>query len=313
MLQKLCPGKNLFAPIPFSNSQNAPFVPYNSCWISKHLQSSSVTWSDLQHGDTVQMYDGLSDASVLLHTQLLWRHTVCCPGLSQIRQPLFPDRWTVQLERGVTVLVLAVIPTDPASWDVVGICASCCTTGQAHFRSFLRFSESSLKGIAPADKQGCEAGKTWMEGLYSGKCISFQVPQRCKFCGRHEAKRELAYEITNLSTTAVKKESATTNSKLKPNPKRNSTTKPPPKQKPKPKPKPKPKSKGHKNDSQPSKKPKKEETGSWTVREEADLVQRLLAALQQTTGQKNNRKSPLKCKRGQGEKSENTEEKKRKG
>ena len=114
-------------------------MPDDSCWISKHLRLSSVTWSDLQHSDTVQMYDGLSDASVLLHTQFLWRPTVCCPGLSRKGQPLFPPRWTVQLERGVTVLVLAVIPTNPASWDVVGVCASCCTEGQADFRSLLRF------------------------------------------------------------------------------------------------------------------------------------------------------------------------------
>ena len=115
MLPKLFPGINFFAAVPFSNSQNAPLVPDDSCWISKLLRPSSVTWSDLQHGDTVQMYDGLSDASVLLHTQLLWRPTVRCPGLSRKGQPLFPGRWTVQLERGVTVLVLAVIPTNPAS------------------------------------------------------------------------------------------------------------------------------------------------------------------------------------------------------
>ena len=214
-LPKLCRGINFFAAIPFSNSQNAPFVPEDSCWISKHLQPSIVTWGDLQHGDTVQMYDGLSDASVLLHTQLVWRPTVHCPGLSRKGQPLFPGRWTVQLERGVTVLVLAVIPTNPGSPDVVGACASCCTAGQADFRSPLWLSESSLREIAPADKQGCEAGKTWMEGLYSGQCIFFQVPQRGQSCGPHQAKRELAYEesrprthlpeMTNLSTTAVKK------------------------------------------------------------------------------------------------------------
>ena len=90
MLPKLCPGINFFAVIPLSNSQNAPFVPDDSCWISKHLHPSSVTWSDLQHGDTVQMYDGLRIASVLLHTQLLWRPTVRCPGLSRKGQPLFP-------------------------------------------------------------------------------------------------------------------------------------------------------------------------------------------------------------------------------
>ena len=150
-----------------------------------------------------------------------------------------------------------MIPTNPASWDVVGVCAFCCTAGQADFRSLLRFSESSLREIALADKQGCEAGETWMEGLYSGQCICFQFPQRCQPCGPHQAKRELAYEdsrrstrlpeITNLSTTAVKKESVTTNGKPKPNPKQNSTAKPAPKPKPKPKPKPNPK--GHKNNS----------------------------------------------------------------
>ena len=134
MLPESCPGINFFAAIPFSNSQNAPFVPDDSCWITKHLRRSSVTWSDLQHGDTVQMYDGLSNASVLLHTQLLWRSTVCCSGLSQKGQFLFPGRWTVQLERGVTVLVLAVVTTNPASWDVIGVCASCCTAVQADFR-----------------------------------------------------------------------------------------------------------------------------------------------------------------------------------
>ena len=51
-----------------------------------------MTWSDLQHGDSVQMYDGVSDVSVLLHTQLLWRPTVGCPGLSRKEQPLFPGR-----------------------------------------------------------------------------------------------------------------------------------------------------------------------------------------------------------------------------
>ena len=231
MRRKLCPGINFFAAIPFSNSQNAPFVPDDSCWISKRLWPSSVTWSDLQRSDTVQMYDALSDASVLLHTQLLWRPTLCSPGQSRNGQPLFPGRGTFQLERGGTVLVLAVIPSNPAFWDVVGVCASCCTAGQADFRSLLPFSESSLREIAPADKQGCEAGKTWMEGLYSGQCIHFQVPQRCQSCGPHQAKRELAYEeswrstripeITNLSTTAVKNESVTTNGKPKPNPKRN--------------------------------------------------------------------------------------------
>ena len=220
-----------------------------------------MTWSDLQHSDTVQMHDGLSHASVLLHTQLFWRPTVRCAGLSQKGQPLFPGRWTVLLERGVTVVVFAVIPTNPASWDVVGVCASCCTTAQADFRSLLRFSESCLREIAPADKQGCEAEKTWTEGLYSGQCIYFQVPQRCQSYGPHQAKRELSYEesrrttclpeITNLSTTAVKKEEVTTNGKPKLNPTRISTAKPPPKVKPKPK--PKSKRKGHKNDSPPSK------------------------------------------------------------
>ena len=93
----------------------------------------------------------------------------------------------------------------------------------------------------------------------------FQVPQRCQSCGPHQAKCELPYEesrrstrlpeITNLSTTAVKKESVTTNGKPNPNPKRNSTTNPAPNRKPKPKPKPKTKPKGHKNDSPPGKKP----------------------------------------------------------
>ena len=96
MLTKLCPGIIFFAAIPFSNSQNAPNMPEDSCWISKHLRPSSVTWGDLQHCDTVQMYDGLSDASVLLYTQLLWRPTVRCPGLSQKGQPPFPGRSTVQ-------------------------------------------------------------------------------------------------------------------------------------------------------------------------------------------------------------------------
>ena len=142
-----------------------------------------------------------------------------CPGLSRKGQFLFPGRWTVQLERGVTVLVLAVIPTNPSSWDVVSVCAFCCTAEQADFRSLLRFPESSVREIALTDKQGCEAGKTWMEGLYSGQCIYFQFPQRCQSCGPHQAKRELAYEdsrrstrlpeITNLSTTAVTKESVT--------------------------------------------------------------------------------------------------------
>ena len=264
MLPKLCPGTFFFAAIPFSNLQNTPFVPHNSCWISRHLRPSSLTCSDLQHGDTVQMYDSISDASVLLHTQLLWRPTVRCPGLSRKGQPLFPGRWTLQLERGVTVLVLAVIPTNAAFWDVVGVCASCCTAGQADFRSLLRFSESSLREIAPADKQGCEAGKTWMEGLYSGQGIEFEVPQRCQSCGPHQAKHELAYEesrqstrlleIINLSTIAVRKDSVTTNGKRKPNPKQNPTAKPQPKPTPKQKPKPKPK--GHKNDSPPSKVPK---------------------------------------------------------
>ena len=169
MLPKLCPGINLFAAIPFSNPGNAPFVPDDSCWISKYLRPSVVTSSNLQRGDTVQMYEGLSDASVLLHTQFLWRPTVRCPGLSQKGQPLFPGRWTVQLERGVTVLVLVVIPTNRASWDVVGVCALCCTAWQADFRSLVRFSESSLREISPADKQGCEAGKIWMECLCSGQ------------------------------------------------------------------------------------------------------------------------------------------------
>ena len=82
MLPKLSPGIIFLAAIPFWNSQNAPFVPDDSCCISKHLHLSSVTCSDLQHGDTVQLYDGLNNASFLLHTQLLWRPTVCCPGLS---------------------------------------------------------------------------------------------------------------------------------------------------------------------------------------------------------------------------------------
>ena len=192
-------------------------------------------------------------------------------GLSRKGEPLFPGRWTVQLERGVTVLVLAVIPTNPASWDVFGVCAFCCTAGQADFRSLLRFSESSLREIALADKQGCEAGKTLMEGLYSGQCIYFQFPQRCQSCGPHEAKRQLAYEdsrrrtgppeITNLSTTAVKKKSVTTNGKPKPNPKRNSTAKPPPKPKPKQKPKPNPKGK---KKQQPTKQTAKEgRDGQW--------------------------------------------------
>ena len=220
MLPKICRGIKFFAAVPFSNSQNAPFVPDSRCWISNHLRPSSVTLSDLQHADTVQMYDGLSDASVLLHTQVLWSPVVRCPGLSRKGQPLFPGRWTVQLERGVTALVLAVIPTNPASWDVFGVCAFCCTAGQADFRSLLRFSESSLREVALADKQCCEAGKTCMEGLYSGQCIYFQFPQRCQSCCPHQAKREGAYEdsqqsthlpqITNLSTTAVKKESVTT-------------------------------------------------------------------------------------------------------
>ena len=212
-----------------------------------------------------------------------------------------------------------MVPTSPASWDFDAVCASCCTAGPVDFRSSLRFSESSLREITLADKQGCEAGKTWMEGLYSGQCISFQVPQRCQLCRPDLAKRELAYEesrrstplseITKLSTTALKAESVTTNGKPKPNPKRNSTTKPPPKSKLKPKPKPKPTPKGDTNDSPPSKKPKKEETGSGTVKGEADLVQRLLAARQQTTQQQNNRKGPLKRKRGQDENSENTRKK----
>ena len=220
-----------------------------------------MTWGDLQHGDAVQMHDGLSHASGLLHTQLFWRPTVRCPGLSRRGQPLFPGRWTVQLERGVTVVVLPVIPTNPASRDVVGVCASCCAAGQADFRSLLRFSESSLREIAPADKQGCEAEKTWTQGLYSGQCIYFEVSKRCQSCGPHQAKRELAYEesrrstrlpeITNLSTTAVKKESVTTNGKPKLNSKWISTAKPPPKVKQKLK--RKSKRKGHKNDSPPSK------------------------------------------------------------
>ena len=70
-----------------------------------------------------------------------------------------------------------------------------------------------------------------MECLYSGQCIYLQVFQRCQSCGPHQAKRELAYEesrrstglseITNLSTTAVKKKSVTTDGKPKPNPKQN--------------------------------------------------------------------------------------------
>ena len=134
-----------------------------------------------------------------------------------------------------------------------------------------------------------------MEGLYSGQCIYFQVPQRCQSCGPHQAKRKLAYEDSRQSTRlpeitnrTVKTESVTTNGKPKQNLKRNSTAKPPPKLKPKPKPKPKPK--GHKNDSPPSSKPKKEETGGGTVKEEANLAQRLLAALQQTTREQNNQK-----------------------
>ena len=123
MLPKLRPGIHFFAAVQFSNSQNAPFVPNDSCCISKHLQPSNVTWSDLQHGGTVQMYDGLSDASVLLHTQLLWRPTVRCPGLSRRGQPLFPGRWTVHLERGFTVLVLAVIPANPG---FLGCCRRLC-------------------------------------------------------------------------------------------------------------------------------------------------------------------------------------------
>ena len=98
ILPKLCPGIDFFAAIPFSNSQNATFVLDDSCWIGKYLGLSSVTWSDLQHGDTVQMYDGLSDPLVLLHTKLLWRPTVRCPGPSRKGQPLYPGRWTVQLD-----------------------------------------------------------------------------------------------------------------------------------------------------------------------------------------------------------------------
>ena len=138
--------------------------------------------------------------------------------------------------------------------------------------------------------------------------------RRCRSCGPHKARRELAYEdirrstylheITNPSTGALKKESVTTNVKPKPKSKRKSTAQPRPKPKSKPKPKPKPK--GDKNYSSPSKKPKEEETGSAKVQEEAELVQRLLAALQQTTKQQNNQKKPLKCKGGQGENSENT-------
>ena len=48
MLQKLCPGINFFAALPFLNLRNAPLVPDDSCWSSKHLQLSSVTWSDLR-------------------------------------------------------------------------------------------------------------------------------------------------------------------------------------------------------------------------------------------------------------------------
>ena len=57
MLPTLCPGINFFAFTRFLNSQNAPFVPADSCCISKHLHPSSVTWGDLQHSDTVRMYD----------------------------------------------------------------------------------------------------------------------------------------------------------------------------------------------------------------------------------------------------------------
>ena len=45
MLPKMCPGINLFAALSFSNSQNAPFVPDDSCWISKHLRPDEVTCS----------------------------------------------------------------------------------------------------------------------------------------------------------------------------------------------------------------------------------------------------------------------------
>ena len=38
MLPKLCPGINFFAAIPSSNSQYGPFVPDDSCRISKHLR-----------------------------------------------------------------------------------------------------------------------------------------------------------------------------------------------------------------------------------------------------------------------------------
>ena len=286
MLPKMCPGIKLSAAIPFSNLQNAPFMPDDSCWKSKHLHPTSVTWSDVQHGDTVQMNDGLNDASVLLRSQLIWRPTVRCPGLLQKGQRLFPGRWRVELERGVTVLVLAMIPTNPASSDIVGVRASCCRAGQADFRSPSWFSESSLREIAPADKQGCEAGKTWMEGLYSGQCIYFQVPHRCQSCGPHQVKRELAYEdgrrstrlpeITNPSTTSVKKESVTTNGKPKPKPKRNSTGKQPPKPKRKPNPKPKrnpkPPAEGHRSNSPPGKNRKKEEKGSGRIKKEASLV-----------------------------------------
>ena len=106
-----------------------------------------------------------------------------------------------------------------------------------------------------------------MEGLYSGQCIHFEVPQRWLSCGPHQAKPELAYDdswrttrlrkITNLSTAAVRKESVTTKGKPKPKPKRNSTAKPPPNPKPKLKPKSeqnlKSPQKSHKKDSRPGK------------------------------------------------------------
>ena len=162
VLPKLCPGINVFAAIPFSNSQNASFVPDDSCWISKHLRPSSVTWSDLQHGDTVQMYDGLSDASVLLHTQLLWRPTVRCSGLWQREPPLFPGRWTVQLERGVTVLVLAVVSTDPAFW------ASAVRQGRQTSDLFCGFqnraSEKLPRLTSRAAKQGRPGWKVCIPG-----------------------------------------------------------------------------------------------------------------------------------------------------
>ena len=70
MLQMVCQGINFFAAISFSNFQNAPFVPDIRCWISKHLRLSSVTWSDLQHGDTVQMFDAAHQTVVEAHCAL---------------------------------------------------------------------------------------------------------------------------------------------------------------------------------------------------------------------------------------------------